>query len=79
MLANDLISGNLMLNQLQTSINVDAFATTSWQPAVTLTSDIQNVTRSSTRASGYSKIAQEHPEIWCSQDLTSMASCDLNL
>jgi len=29
MLANDLISGNLMLNQLQTSINVDAFATTS--------------------------------------------------
>jgi len=51
-----------------------------FRPAVTLTFDLQNPTRSSVGASeSLIKIVQVVHEIWCAQDSTLMACCDLNL
>ena len=49
-----------------------------------VTFDLQNLSRSSAGASGYFLLsfintAQAVHEIWCSQDLTSTACCDLDL
>ena len=64
------------------SVDVYAFATIYLNQGVTLTFDLQNLTRSSIGASGpvsFIETAQVVHEIWCSQDLTLTACCDLDL